>query len=186
MKNYTFEENGQKQSPTLSVGIAILHHIEPLSDGLDLARRTEKLAKVTRNALAIGISKRSGSETFVSGTWGSIDARLDAWCNLYASGAIPEGTGYHLREAALTLEARDAPMTQSNYQEMMRHELQRILGRRQTGQKHPNSKGHEESILFRYDLGGMRMSQLANELILAKFLHEAWELSRWEEKGGRG
>ena len=52
------------KSPTLSVGVAIIHHLQPLREALELARSAEKSAKHVKdkNALAITISKRSGSD----------------------------------------------------------------------------------------------------------------------------
>lgn len=61
---------GKAQDPTLSVGLAIVHHLEPLQDALELVRRVEKFAKEgppntppdkKRNALAVAYSPRSGS-----------------------------------------------------------------------------------------------------------------------------
>ena len=51
-------------APTLSAGLAIVHHLEPLSEALTLARKAEKAAKAIpgKNALAVTLSKRSGSE----------------------------------------------------------------------------------------------------------------------------
>ena len=54
--------NGQEQTPTLSVGVAICHHLDPLSDALTLAREAEKEAKrfPRKNALCVKVDKRSG------------------------------------------------------------------------------------------------------------------------------
>ena len=56
-------------SPTLSTGIVVAHHLEPLSDTLDLARQAEKVAKtvVGKEGLAITVSKRSGVDRTVKG-----------------------------------------------------------------------------------------------------------------------
>lgn len=60
-------------APTLSVGIAICHHLEPLSDALTLARSAEQAAKrVTgKNGLAITLSKRGSGDRTISGSWDS-------------------------------------------------------------------------------------------------------------------
>ena len=92
MSAFTLSEvdnDGKALSPTLSVGIAISHHIEPLSDALQLARRAEKAAKdAGRNALAITLSKRSGVDRTVKGRWGTLDIRMDRFVWLHRAEAI--------------------------------------------------------------------------------------------------
>jgi CRISPR-associated protein Cmr2 len=57
-------------APTLSVGIAVGHVLEPMSLLLDLARRAERMAKdAGRAALAIIVSKRSGGERRLALPW---------------------------------------------------------------------------------------------------------------------
>lgn len=66
-----FSALGDVTKPTLSIGIAIAHYMEPLSDTLHLARAAEKKAKSFpgKNALAITLSKRSGSDRTIVGSW---------------------------------------------------------------------------------------------------------------------
>lgn len=176
MSSFGFiDDNGETLTPTLSVGVAIVHHVEPLSEGLALVRRAEKAAKKTRNALAIAISKRSGSEQTVAGYWGSIDNRLDQQIALYRNGRIPEGTGYHLRELALTMEP--APVHNSRCAAMLRHEVSRILGRRQTGSSAFVETETTDTLLSQLDRSSVSVGQLAQELILSKYLQEAIALS---------
>lgn len=63
------DKKGRK--PTLSAGIAITHFLQPISDSLNLARSAEKIAKGVdgKNALAITISKRSGTDRTIKGKW---------------------------------------------------------------------------------------------------------------------
>lgn len=57
--------------PTLSVGIAIVHHLSLLNEALDLARAAEKAAKNVsgKNGLAISLSKRSGETYTIAFSW---------------------------------------------------------------------------------------------------------------------
>lgn len=97
-------------SPSLSVGIAIAHHIEPLADTLQLAGEAERLAKSLpgKNALAITLSKRSGVDRSVSGRWGNLEdgdgstflTRLRNFIALHREEAIPDGAAYELRDLA--------------------------------------------------------------------------------------
>lgn len=103
-----FGQEGQR--PTLSVGVAIVHHSNPLGDALDLARRMEKLAKRERNSLAVGVDKRSGSEVSAVGTWGTLDVRLPDWIRLLQQEALPRGAAYELRQMVVALgEAHKPP-----------------------------------------------------------------------------
>ena len=64
-------KDGPVVSPSLSIGVVIAHHLEPLSDVLALARGAEKAAKnhKGKNALAITLSKRSGADRTIVGGW---------------------------------------------------------------------------------------------------------------------
>ena len=94
---------------TFSAGIAIVHHLEPLEDVLELARRAEKEAKAyqpekadgsksKKNALAIILNKRSGAPRMVVGQWGEIDQRLTQFATYYGKKELPRGLAYQLRD----------------------------------------------------------------------------------------
>lgn len=116
-------------SPTLSVGIAVVHHLDSLREALDLARSAEKQAKGVsgKNAVAIKISKRSGEERAVAGKWGELDERIAALIQLYRDGDIPEGTSYELRDLALRLAG---PTDDAGLQQAMLADAKRILQRK--------------------------------------------------------
>lgn len=116
-------------SPTLSVGVALSHHLEPLSDALELARAAERRAKATpgKNALAVTVSKRSGADRTIAGTWGRLDRALERWTDLHVREAIPDGLAYELRDLA-SLAGHSQP---SSLSELMKREAVRILRRKQ-------------------------------------------------------
>jgi CRISPR-associated protein Cmr2 len=99
----------KEQTPTLSVGIAVVHHLSLLSDALDTARRAEKQAKRVdgKNALAVIVSKRSGEDYSIAGQWGEdgLDERLQELIDLYRRGDLPKGLPYEIRETVLRLIA---------------------------------------------------------------------------------
>lgn len=99
-------EDGEITYPTLSAGIAVAHHLEPLQDALTLAREAEKKAKGIpgKNALAIIVDKRSGVSRVVADTWANIDGRLQTFIGWHCSDQIPDKAGYELRDLALRLE----------------------------------------------------------------------------------
>ncbi len=119
--------------PTLSVGLAVVHHLTPLSDALDLSRDAEKVAKKVegKNALAVIVSKRSGGVTTVRGQWGTFDQRMEEFIKLHHDDAIPDGAAYELRDLA---ERLDMPVAQRSpaFPEMIAAEAGRILKRKRT------------------------------------------------------
>lgn len=121
----------QGRAPTLSVGIAIGHYIEPLGDALALARAAERVAKRVpdKDALAITLSKRSGADITVQGRWGELDTRLEQFVILHRLDALPDGAAFQLRDLAERLTPkRDAPTLPP---EAALAEAKRIIGRKQ-------------------------------------------------------
>ena len=115
--------NGEYKSPTLSVGIAIVHSLDPLEDILNYGRDAEHNAKSPdRNGLAIHLHTRNGSDpirireqwaqrstttgTDEQGTPGPmpLDQRLEEWVQMYHADRFPDGAAYDLRELAKVYE----------------------------------------------------------------------------------
>ncbi|WP_129628464.1 type III-B CRISPR-associated protein Cas10/Cmr2 [Candidatus Oscillochloris fontis] len=96
----SYAEKMQAFGATLSVGIAICHHLEPLTDALRLVHEAEDLAKARmgKNGLAIILSKRAGVDTTISGGWDSpFVTRLQLLIDRFQQDAIPDGVAYELR-----------------------------------------------------------------------------------------
>ncbi len=90
-------ENGT--SPTLSIGIVVTHHLEPLSDALELARKAEKEAKSVpgKNGLAIIVSKRSGADRTIKDRFAALIERLETLVRFSGTDAISAGVAYELQ-----------------------------------------------------------------------------------------
>lgn len=163
-------EDGKPTSPTLSVGIVIAHHLEPLSDVLELARAAEKVAKSVpgKNALAVTLSKRSGVERTVQGRWEELDQRLGWFIKLHRIEAISGGVAYELRNLALVLETSEQEVS-AVLQQIMGVEAKRILRRKEV-QRGSRSIGEAElKRLYKLiDKKGLSVKQLADELIIAR------------------
>jgi len=111
------KDNGIENPPTLSVGVALCHHLDPLFDARQLASRAEKLAKngkdglPGRNALALIMDKRSGSTVELFGTFtetpGLIE-RLESWITHLDRGDLPDGVAFELEEALRPFEIADS------------------------------------------------------------------------------
>ena len=92
--------------PTLSVGLGIAHHLDPMSEALELARRAERLAKDHgRDALGIVASKRSGGELALAERWDDdLPGRLYGWCRRLRAEELPDGVAYELEEVLRPFE----------------------------------------------------------------------------------
>lgn len=165
--------------PTLSMGIAIAHYMEPLSDTLNLARAAEKKAKAfagvkdqgisAKNALAITLSKRSGSDRTIVGSWATdFYPRLLQLIQLYRSNAIPDGYAFELDDLWQRLGSAVEPA-------ILRAEAKRIAKRKLEGKGSqdllklvemlPNTKTKEKTI--------WNIEMLVNELVIASELARA-------------
>lgn len=97
------------KSPTLSLGIAICHHLEPLNNALELVRNAEKAAKQIpgKDALCIAIDKRSGEPLQIAGSWvghQSLFTRLQHWLKLMIDDEFSAGAPYELRDVSKRLD----------------------------------------------------------------------------------
>ena len=101
---------GSEVRPTLSVGIAIGHFLEPMEDLLHWAREAEHDAKEAGgNALAVHLHTRGGAPLRVAGLWsdpdeGRLDLQLLALARMHLTEQIPDKAGYDLRELAREYE----------------------------------------------------------------------------------
>jgi CRISPR-associated protein Cas10/Cmr2, subtype III-B len=124
-----FSALGDVPKPTLSIGIAIAHYMEPLSDTLNLARAAEKKAKSFpgKNALAITLSKRSGSDRTIVGGWSSqFYQRINDLIQLYRENTIPDGYAFELEDLWQRLGSAVDPA-------ILRAEAKRIAKRKREG-----------------------------------------------------
>ncbi len=174
-------DDGSETSPTLSAGLVIAHHLEPLSDVLALARRTEKAAKGVpgKNALAIALNKRSGAERTVKDNLPALIKRLQTMTAWWLDGTLSKGTAYELERLAREMEG-----VLPN--EALRAEAIRILKRKREsggGQEvqkdviEKMEKWLEEELKEQ----NLPLSELAQEMIIADEFARAEKQKRGKE-----
>ncbi len=164
--------------PTLSVGIAVVHHTEPLQESLETMRRAEKEAKSVRgkNALAIILSKRSGADTTIKGSWAddrktgkSFDDRLKWFIQLHLDEALPDGVAFEIRDLWLRFKNSD------RLEKPMRKDAVRIIQRKRSDQGlNPVSQDilkKLETLIMSEELS---LEDLANEIIVARDFKRAY------------
>lgn len=124
------EDDGQKRSPTLSMGLVIVHQLFPLDEALEMVRRTEKVAKdvPNKNAVAIVVKKRGGEPIGVEGRWGMLDERLRTLIGLHLDEAISSKAQYELMDLAERLDG--AGELTETLKRVREAEAKRILARK--------------------------------------------------------
>jgi CRISPR-associated protein Cmr2 len=165
---------GARLDPSLSVGLAIVHHLEPLQDALELVQRTEKFAKEgpegtptakKRNALAVAYSPRSGSERMLRGRWDespTLVQRLYRYQDLLRLELIPAKAAYELKQLLIELGGVEG------VHKAVVLEARRILGRKQM-------KDEYRKELDRLLQTPEDVVRLAEELLMANVLSRAYE-----------
>lgn len=162
------------EPPALSAGIGVSHFMEPLTRALELAGEAEKLAKVKRNSLAVKVDKRSGPPVEVTGTWGDLDARLDAYVEMHRNDWVPDGAAYELRELGRLLDNAEEAQ-RSALEELVKKEAERILRRKRS--EHGAKEEVEPASLARLlaDVEALPLHEVADGLIVARLLEQALE-----------
>ena len=127
-----------------------------MQDTLTLAREAEKIAKrgvpnkekPEKNALAITLSKRSGADRTIKGSWdqtkpeNALDNRLAESIFLLLEDELPDGVAYELNDLALRLKPpKEVPVDEEDKKAIaekratllaaQRAEAKRIVGRKQ-------------------------------------------------------
>jgi len=179
------DKTGETLAPTLSCGITIAHHIEPLADVLRLTRDAEREAKRLpgKNAIAITLSKRSGVDRTIVGGWGSnFLARMSDFISLFEKDLLTHGVAHELASLYQRLHIpkhwNEKSETNNTLQEAMQQEALRIL-------EHKMGRGGEKKLTtdIRNKMRGYirevnDVQMLAHELIVAETLASASRTAR--------
>lgn len=186
-KRFT-DANGQ--TPTLTVGIAIVHYLEPLGDALATARSAERIAKAVegKNALAITLSKRSGADVTIQGRWGEIDTRLQQFITMHRLEALPDSAAFQLRDLAERLTPKQGEPILPSAAALA--EAKRIIGRKQPrrGQDEQLADETRAAIYNALSVGDRHalttIRAIADELIVARLLARAADIAGLPLEGG--
>lgn len=161
-------------SPTLSTGIVIVHHLEPLTDALELVRDAERAAKTVngKHGLAITVSKRSGVDRRVVGKRNVLHRRLQQMIDWRRNGAISVGAAYELQALDRVLGKSSVP------NEAIIAEALRIIERkRETGGEKDVDDAVKRALRQWVQVDGVKLQELTFELIVAGLFADALDLA---------
>jgi len=130
------EDVNNTKIPTLSVGIAIAHFLEPFANVREFAKTAERAAKndAGRNALAVLVKKRGSAAKMVYGKWDDkqpLHERLNTWAQMQADGHLPNGFAFHLEDIVESLAPRSEKVANpGEFSDMVRALVKRVIRRR--------------------------------------------------------
>ncbi len=182
---YNDKQSNEMKKPTLSVGIAVTHHLEPLSDALELVRKAEKTAKDIdgKNALAIIVDKRSGTARTIKGQFAKnkdsngIIEYLRQLINFDNQGDISRQAAYELRDLAKRLEVFGDKDKTEEFAEIKTREAIRILKRKLKDAENEDFRNGKFSELIKILEEDTGAEKLAEELITAKIFADAEKMA---------
>lgn len=178
--------------PTLSIGIAIGHFMDPLEDLLQYARAAEHRAKnpnpdeeqrgqASRNGLAVAIHARSGAPFTVRDNWDrGIADRIERWAKLHQRKELPAKAAYDLRQVA---RQYDSPwMDAGALARAIQLDALRVLARKRGANADPSAKDEIRHLIAgEAARSAIRNAEdllaLAHELIVGQWIAEAQALA---------
>lgn len=168
------DEKGAQHSPTLSGALVMAHHLTPLRDVLDMARRAEKKAKGLpgKNGLVIVSSKRGGTERTVGAKMSDLVKRMKILIGYVRQKQISAGTAYELQK--LYQELSDTALSSAVFGK----EAVRIIQRKcEAG----GGKDVEKEIRQQFEAwfkdDNLALDELAQEMIIAREFAGAYEMA---------
>lgn len=190
LSRFAFTKDKENIEPTLSIGIVIAHHLDPLSDVLKLAKDAEDKAKDDvegKNGLAVTLSKRSGIDRTVVGKFSDLHTRLNQMIDLTKQKIISGGTAYELQELYRTLpDDFSVDGLKAEALRIVKHK-QSSDGKKLTEEDKANYikivDGWLTKILTNEkDPNVYTLNNVANEMIIAKSLADGAESSTGQEE----
>lgn len=197
------------EPPTLSFGVVIAHHMEPVGYVRERVREAEQRAKQLpgKDALAITLCKRGGADITVCHDTPSLLSRLHWMTELYQQDALSSKAAYELQDAALRHQTTSSPREgkQDLASRALAYDALRILSRKRSkrGSLPLDEKERHrlKGLLFHpkdgldaeqpTDPSGqhlrprtgepLEVEQLALELIVAKIFAEACDQADYEQ-----
>jgi CRISPR-associated protein Cmr2 len=174
MSGFTFTgDDEQLYTPTLSGAVVIAHHLTPLRDVLDIARRAEKEAKRVsgKNTLVIVSSKRGSGDRVVSAKLNALIERLSVLIEYVRQRWISTGTAYELEQIHQQLRAAEL------LEVIQREALRIIQHKREGGGEQEIQKQVRQQFEMWFKDTDLKLDELAQEMVIANQFARAYELA---------
>jgi CRISPR-associated protein Cmr2 len=154
---------------TLSGGLVIAHHLTPLNEVMQLAREAEKASKktVSKNALTVVLSKRSGTETVITDKWEQLTNRLLVLKGWIKAGLLGQGVGYELKFLADDFGGFDLHNNKSHRDALANEAIRIIERKRESNSTIPLTSDVKDQLRKWIETNNIPVAQLANEIIVA-------------------
>lgn len=177
----------KETSPTLSVGIAIGHSMEPLEDLLKFGRDAEKAAKNgksiddDRDGLAVHLYPRSGSPIKIREKWrpkgkDGLDERLLTWAEMHSNNELPDSAAYDMHELAEDYKKWDVS-SEEKKKELEDHIRNYAMQFFKLMEMQSNEDLSDSLV---------RENAERDILELAEYCHKDWDVSSEEKKNNLG
>lgn len=123
--------------PSISIGIAIVHMLEPLEEVRSMARQAEQYAKQERNSLAIHFQKRGGGDAMNISVSFQLDpvASIQEMTTWLKQSYFTSGFAYGLRELYQTYEQSSFKKQPAILDELIPLEIRRLAFKKKTEAK---------------------------------------------------
>lgn len=177
MRGAAITENGKALQPTLSGGLVIAHHLEPLSDVLRLVRQAEKEAKnfsPKKNALCVILSKHSGADRSISDHWTDLLDRMEKMVSMARNNWISHGTAYELMELSREFSGINFP---GRDDVIVKETIDRLKRKQQSGARGAVPDHVLQDFVCWIQNSKIPVDELAQELIVAAEFAKAYDLA---------
>lgn len=166
--------------PTLSVGIAVGHFLEPLEDLLRFADEAEKKAKdVNRNGLAVVVRSRGNAPIGFRERWdqeqgdNAVDQRLRRWSELFEDETISSRFPYELRTI---IEFYRNWKDEKFLKDAIPSDINRILGKKRSPDGEAKPVDEKLDVRVKKVVSVKKLEELVSELLVARHLGSVVEV----------
>lgn len=190
LEKFSYNEGDKTIKPSLSVGIAIGHSMEPLEDLLSAGRDAEEAAKKgtvpddERNGLAVHLYPRSGTPIKIRERWDpegeiSLDKRLLKWAEMHCMDMLPDGAAYDMHELAEDYKDWKGT-TKAQLESLIIADSWRLLKRKKAGSISSEALklDHIKDLLAGVD-SYEKIKMRSDELILSRQIASAMKKAKW-------
>lgn len=174
MRSFSFSDGKVKHSPTFSGALVIAHHLTPLSDVLERARRAERVAKGVpgKNSLIIVLSKRGGVDRKANAKVSDLVKRMQVLIRYVQRKQISTGTAYEIQKLHQQLSEAELPLA------VLRLEAIRVIQRkREAGGEHDVQEEVQRQFKTWFEDKNLTLDELAQEMVIAGEFARAYEMA---------